>query len=233
MKKTILITGANRGIGLEFVRQLCETKDTDIIACCRDPKNAAELSRLAEHNNHISIFKLDVTDDAQIKNLAEKLQDKPLDWIINNAGVSGDQGVSAGNIDRNNFLKVLNVNCLSPLKICDSFLTNLKKGRDKLIVCISSQMGSISDNKTGRSYAYRTSKAALNCAMRSFAIDCEVEGIKVILLHPGWVQTDMGGNEALIDVQTSVSGMLRTIQAKKDSSHGDKLYTFDGKVIDW
>src|SRR5215216_6195940 len=148
--KTILITGANRGLGLEFVRQLAQD-ETTIIACCRNPQEADELSAYAEEKKNIVMEALDVRDDQQISNLVKKLHNQPIDWLINNAGITGDTGVTVGNVDRDNFLNVINTNCLSPLKISEAFLKNIEQSQDKLIVRISSQMGSIKDNVSGRS----------------------------------------------------------------------------------
>jgi short-subunit dehydrogenase len=222
-----LITGANKGIGLEFARQL-KDKGYYIIACCRNPSQAAELNKLADE-----IIKLDVTSDDDIRSLTEALNNRPIDLLVNNAGISGEQGVTVGNVNRENFINVLNVNCISVLKICDALLPNVQKSENKNILVVSSRMGSISDNEQGRSYAYRSSKAALNCAMRSFAIDVHPIGVHVMLMHPGWVKTDMGGPDGLIDVQTSVAGML--LQAEKNfaKSHAEVLYRFDGNTIAW
>lgn len=230
--KTVLITGANRGLGLEFVRQLSE-QDTKVIAACRNPTEAEELQLLARSRKNILCFKLDITNDQDILELVKKLGDQSIDWLINNAGISGTQGVTIGNIHRENFLNVLNVNCLSVLKISEALLPMLSKSQDKLIICISSSMGSISDNETGRSYAYRTSKAALNCAMRSFAIDVAQDGIKVMLLHPGWVKTRMGGPNGNIDTLTSIVGMLKVIEKYKLNSHAEQIRTYNDGVINW
>ncbi|MCL9683952.1 SDR family oxidoreductase [Legionella maioricensis] len=225
--KTALITGANRGIGLEFVRQL-KDKGYHIIGCYRNITKAKELKKLADE-----LIQLDVTHDEDIASLKKKLNDRPIDLLVNNAGISGEQGVTTGNINRDNFLDVLNVNCVSVVKLCDALLPNLQASRDKNIIVISSQMGSISDNARGRSYAYRASKAALNCTMRSFAIDVKDKGIHVMLMHPGWVKTDMGGPDALVDVQTSVAGMLEQAEKELFNSHAEKLHRFDGGVIAW
>ncbi|CEK10060.1 SDR family oxidoreductase [Legionella hackeliae] len=230
--RTVLITGSNRGLGLEFVKQLSE-QNNQIIATCRDPEKANDLKNYAKTKNNISIYPLDVTDDRQIIGLAKELKNIALDWIINNSGISGQSGVTVGNIDRDNFLQVMNVNCLSALKVSDTFLPLLLKGNEKLIVNISSAMGSISDNQWGRSYAYRASKAALNCVMRSFALDVSQEGIKVMLLNPGWVKTRMGGVEAQLDAEKSVQSMLKVIEKHKDQSHGEALRNYDDKVINW
>ncbi|BCA96246.1 hypothetical protein TUM19329_26070 [Legionella antarctica] len=128
---------------------------------------------------------------------------------------------------------MLNVNCISVVKLSDALLPNLQASMDKNIIVISSRMGSISENDRGRSYAYRTSKAALNCVMRSFAIDVKDKGVHVMLMHPGWVKTAMGGPDALIDVQTSVSGMLEQADKQLSSSHAEKLHRFDGGEIAW
>ena len=225
--KTALITGANRGIGLEFVRQL-KDKGYYVIGCCRNPAKANELKELADE-----VIELDVTKDKDITSLKQTLHNKPIDLLVNNAGIGGDQGVTVGNIERKNFLEVLNVNCISVVKLSDALLPNLQLSEDKNILAISSSMGSIADNDRGSSYAYRSSKAALNCAMRSFAIDVEAQGIHVMLIHPGWVKTDLGGPEALINVQTSVAGMLQQAERQLSISHADQLVRFDGGVIAW
>lgn len=225
--KTALITGANKGIGLEFARQL-KNDGYYIIGCCRTPSKANELKQLADE-----LVPLDVTNDNDIESLKKTLNNRPIDLLINNAGISGMPSVTVGNINRENFIEVFNVNCISVIKLSDALLPNIQASLEKNILVISSIMGSISDNEIGRSYAYRSSKAALNCAMRSFAIDVKDKGIHVMLIHPGWVKTDMGGMNAEIDVQTSVAGMLK--QAKKYflTSHAEKLYRFDGGVISW
>jgi NAD(P)-dependent dehydrogenase (short-subunit alcohol dehydrogenase family) len=222
-----LITGANRGIGLEFARQL-KNKGYYVIGCCRNPEKANELTSLANE-----VIQLDVTNENQIASLIQVLNNRPIDLLVHNAGISGDQGVTLGNIDRQNFINVFNVNCLSVVKLSDALLPNLEASKDKQILVVSSRMGSIADNDRGRSYAYRTSKAALNCVMRSFAIDVKDKGIHVMLIHPGWVKTDLGGVDALVDVQTSVEGMLEQAEKYLSKSHADKLYRFDGDLLPW
>lgn len=225
--KTALITGANKGIGLEFSRQLKE-KGYYVIGCCRNPDQADNLNKLADE-----VIKLDVTNDNDITSMAEILNNRPIDLLVNNAGTSGEQGVTVGNVNRENFINVLNVNCISVLKICDALLSNIQSSEEKNILVISSRMGSISDNEQGRSYAYRSSKAALNCAMRSYAIDVKSTGVHVMLIHPGWVKTDMGGPNGLVEVQTSVSGMLEQVEKKMSKSHAEILQRFDGETIAW
>ena len=225
--KSALITGANKGIGLEFVRQL-KNKGYYIFGCCRNPTAANELRELADE-----IIQLDVTNDNDIASLKRTLNNRPIDLLVNNAGTSGAQGVTIGNVDRENFINVLNVNCISVVKLSDALLPNIESSQEKSILVISSRMGSISDNDSGRSYAYRASKAALNSAMRSFAIDAKDKGINVMLIHPGWVKTDMGGVNGLIDVQTSVEGMIQQAEKLFPQSHAEVLQRFDGEVIAW
>ena len=225
--KNALITGANRGIGLEFVRQL-KDKGYYIFGCCRSPAKANELNELADE-----VIQLDVTNDNEFASLKQTLNNRPIDLLINNAGTSGEKGVTIGNIDRDNFIKLVNVNCIGVLKVSEALLPNLEASKEKNILVISSRMGSISDNDTGRSYAYRASKAALNCAMKSFALDVKDKGIHVMIIHPGWVKTDMGGVNGLIDVETSVSGMLKQAEKQLSQSHADILHRFDGEVIAW
>lgn len=225
MKKA-LVTGANRGLGLEFVRQL-KQKGFYVIATHRS--EGAQI--LSEHADEI--IKLDVRSDSDIQNLQLALQGKPIDLLVNNAGISGQQGVTVGNIHRDNFMDVFNVNCVGVIKLCDALLEQIKASEDKSILVVSSSMGSIAENKRGRSYAYRASKAALNCVMRSFAIDVAPQGVRVMLLHPGWVKTRMGGDKALLDTETSVRGMLEQAEQLLPQSHAQALRCYDGGVIPW
>lgn len=199
-----------------------------IIGCCRNPEKALELHDLADE-----IIQLDVTNDTEIESLKQTLRNRPIDLLVNNAGISGARGVTIGNIDRENFINLLNINCISVVKLSDALLPNLQSSEEKNILVISSRMSSISDNDSGKSYAYRASKAALNCVMRSFAIDVKDRGVHVMLIHPGWVKTDMGGINALIDVQTSVAGMLKQVDKQLFKSHAEVLHRFDGEVIAW
>lgn len=230
--KRILITGANRGIGFEFVRQLSQ-HNYQVLACYKDPEHCEDLKSFSKLNSNVQLLQLDINNDMSICGLAKELENQPLDWLIHNAGVQGEHGVTIGNIDRANFIHLMNVNCFGALKLSETLLPNLQKGRDKLIIAISSALSSISENQVGRSYAYRSSKAALNCAMRSFAQDSIQFDIKVMILNPGWVKTRIGGPKAPIDVQTSVRGMLNVIEKYKENSHAEVLRSFDDTTIPW
>ncbi|WP_367605631.1 SDR family oxidoreductase [Legionella sp. W05-934-2] len=225
--KTALVTGANKGLGLEFVKQLNQ-RGYHVIGCCRHPKKAYELEQIGGE-----VYQLDITKDSDIQALKSNLKKRPIDLLINNAGITGEQGVTVGHVYRDNFLHVLNVNCVGAILLCDALLPNLLASNDKHILVMSSSMGSISENERGRSYAYRASKSALNSVMRSFAIDVKQKGVKVMLLHPGWVKTDLGGINAITDVDVSVKGMLTQMDNYIDISHAETVRRYDGGVIAW
>jgi NAD(P)-dependent dehydrogenase (short-subunit alcohol dehydrogenase family) len=228
---TVLITGANRGLGLEFSRQYAQS-EWAVIACCRKPEQAAQLKQLAAGSS-IQIEALDVADFAQIDALSKKLTGQSLDILINNAGIYSDQRLTGfGCLDYQAWDMSFRVNVLAPVKMAEAFLGQLKRGDNKLIVSISSLMGSIADNGSGGSLLYRSSKAALNAAMKSLSIDLSRQGIGVLTLHPGWVKTDMGGANALINSEESVSGMRRLITDYRPDQSGG-FYNYRGDRLPW
>ncbi|MEE9251638.1 MAG: SDR family NAD(P)-dependent oxidoreductase, partial [Alphaproteobacteria bacterium] len=171
---TVLLTGANRGLGLEFARQYAAA-GWRVLATCRAPEKAAELSALGDG---VGLYELDVTDRARIEALAEELEGEAIDLLINNAGVYGSlKAQELGSIDLDLWIEVLRVNTLAPLKMAECFLPHLKAGKRKVIASITSRMGSIGDNDVGGHYIYRSSKAALNAAAKSLAIDLKPFGV--------------------------------------------------------
>lgn len=229
---TVLITGANRGLGLEFCRQYAEA-GWDVIACCRNIGQAQDLNRLAGQYPNIQVEKLDVVDFDQIDVLAQKLSGRSVDVLINNAGVYGDsQGHGFGQLDYRVWTETLRINTQAPIKMAEAFLPQLQHSDKKLLVSVSSLMGSIADNTSGGSILYRSSKAALNAAMKSLAIDLNKLGVGVLILHPGWVKTDMGGPDALIDANESVSGM-RAVIADFSLAQSGSFIKYDGKLMAW
>jgi NAD(P)-dependent dehydrogenase (short-subunit alcohol dehydrogenase family) len=224
----VLITGAGRGIGLEFARQYAET-GWHVHATCREPKNASELLTLP---GEVTVHKLDVTHPKQIGHLVRELEDVPIDLLINNAGVIGPRERGFGDLDYGAWEDVLRVNTLAPIRIAEAFIDNILASERKLIVSLSSVYGSIGSNNSGGSYLYRSSKAALNAAMRSLAIDLRDEGVTVVVFHPGWVRTDMGGPNASLSPQDSVAGMKALIDLLKPSQSG-RFYGYDGAEIPW
>lgn len=224
---SLLITGANRGIGLEFVKQYA-TDGWDIVACCRDPKDAKDLLAV---KGKVTVEVLDVTDYAAVDALAQKYNGRTIDLLINNAGIYGTRNPAVSIGDPDLYLKVLQVNSVAPMKVTLAFLPALKRAKQPKIATISSRMGSIGSG-SGGSYVYRASKAAINAAMHNLAIDLKGDGITCIVMHPGWVKTDMGGAGADITAETSVSGLRQTIARAQPEDTG-KFFNYDGSEIPW
>jgi NAD(P)-dependent dehydrogenase (short-subunit alcohol dehydrogenase family) len=223
---TILVTGASRGIGLEFVRQYA-AEGAEVIACCRAPANAGALTSLAErHPGHVRIVQLDVADPASISAAAQALKGQPIDILINNAGVYGPP-----EIDLDGWLDTFRVNAIAPVLVARAFRDNLKLGKDKKLVAITSVLGSTASNGGGM-YAYRSSKAALNNAMRGLSLDWAGEGIFVGILHPGWVKTDMGGPSAPVTPEQSVAG-LRARIAELGKANSGAYRDYAGAELPW
>ncbi|QWF69653.1 SDR family oxidoreductase [Methylomonas paludis] len=232
MQKTVLITGANRGLGLEFSRQYAEA-GWRVIATCRKPESAKALLALADEYSSVQIEALDVTDFAEIDGLSEQLADEVIDVLLNNAGVYGDTPEHGfGALDYQVWQTTLLINTIAPVKLAEAFLPHLERGANKLIASVSSLMGSVTDNTSGGSLVYRSSKAGLNAALKSLSIDLRSLGIGVLILHPGWVKTDMGGENALIDVEQSITGMRQVIKSFTLSQSG-QFIKYDGTIMPW
>lgn len=226
---TVLITGTNRGIGLEFAKQYAEA-GWDVLACCRNPQSANNLNTLASQYTNIKILTLDVSDFKQVDYLAFELKDTQIDVMINNAGVYPSGGLSDKEVET--WLNSFKVNSIAPLKVAMAFRPLIEKSQLKKLVTLSSKMGSIDDNTSGGSYMYRSTKTAINMIMKSLSIDLAPSGISVVTLHPGWVETDMGGPNALINTETSVRGLRQVIDDLSLSNTG-KFIAYDGKEIPW
>ena len=223
-----VVTGTNRGIGLEFVKQLT-ARGEQVDATVRDPADAAELQALVRPGVRLRIHRLDVAEDASVDAFAAQLPGGPVDVLINNAGVSGVKGGEL--IDPPDILRVLNVNAVGPLRVVRVLLSRLREGRGKKIVNLTSKLGSITEATGGR-YAYRSSKAALNMVTRLLAEDLRAEGFRTVALHPGWVQTRMGGSAAPVPPEQAVRGMLRVIDALTAEQSG-RTFDFQGHDIPW
>lgn len=226
--KTVLITGANRGIGLEFVKQYLE-QEWRVIACCREPESAVQLQTLA--CAELEVRALDVSDTDSIQALPGLLAGQTLSLFINNAGIYG-QGQSLEEVDAQEWLGVFQINTIAPLLLTRALLPLMDRTGSAKLAYLSSKMGSITENSGGGTYVYRSSKTALNQVLKSLATDLANEGFLVAALHPGWVRTDMGGPNALIDTQTSVSGMRHVIEQLGAEQNGG-FYNYDGATIPW
>lgn len=220
--KTILITGANRGIGLELVKQYL-ADDWQVIACSRHPLNLPK-------NEKLQWYSLDVTDANAIVELSNKLKNIPIDVLYNNAGVWGGQGF--GETSAEEWMNVLRVNTIAPLLMAQAFIKQLAAGKVKIIVNMSSGMASISENTDGGAYSYRSSKAALNMLTKTLAIDLKSQGITVVSMDPGWVKTDMGGKGAQITPEESVQGIRRVLKSLTPKESGSFL-SYRGNMHEW
>jgi NAD(P)-dependent dehydrogenase (short-subunit alcohol dehydrogenase family) len=229
---SVLITGANRGLGFEFARQYL-ADSWRVFATCRDPVAADQLQHLAKSSGgELTIVEMDVTDSARVREAAAQINDVAIDVIINSAGITGASGQRPGHIDYDSWARVLNVNTMGPLRVLEAFVDHIASGERKLAVSITSGMGSLADNTSGGSIAYRSSKAALNMVMRSAAIDLAPRGIACVLINPGWVKTDMGGPSATLTPQESVTAMLRLIE-KLGPAQSGKFFHYDGSEYPW
>lgn len=226
---TLFITGANRGIGLEYVKQYAE-EGWRVLASCRNPADASALQALANKHANIELHAIDIANFDQIEALGRKLIDQPIQLLINNAGIYPES--SFRTIDYAKWMEAFKVNAMSTLKLAEVFIPHLVKAGNAKLVAMTSKMGSIDDNTSGGEYIYRSSKTALNMVMKSLSIDLNKYGVSVAVLHPGWVRTDMGGPNGLIDAKTSVQGLRKVIGMLSLDNSG-KFYAYDGKEIAW
>ncbi len=225
--KQLLITGANRGIGLELTQQYL-ANGWQVFATYRQQAGSA-LDALA--CDRLTLLSLDVAQDSSILALQAKLSGVELDLIINNAGVFGRRDQSLGSVSRQEWLEVLNINSVAPLMLAQAMHHNLAAKQGAFAI-LSSRMGSIGENDGGSLYLYRSSKTAVNQVVKSLSIDLQPKHIKVLALHPGWVRTDMGGPNGSIDVQTSVNG-LRQVLAHISAADSGRFINYDGTAIAW
>lgn len=229
-RKTVLITGANRGIGLGLVSKFL-AHGHSVIATARNPDGARELWEF-EHSypSRCRILELDVLDDKSIKKLAQTLKGEAIDILINNAGYLASPGGGLADLSEVELTKSLNINTIGPVKVTQALLANLQAAATPVMVAISSKMGSLADNTGGGYFAYRMSKSALNMFVRSFAID--FPDITAVTMHPGWVKTDMGGAMAPTTIEESTTGLFKVISNLKPADSG-RFIDFCGKDVAW
>jgi len=238
---TVLVTGANRGLGLEFTRQYAAL-GWDVIACARRPDAATDLAGLAHASGgRVVVEQLDVADHGSVDAAARRVGGRAIDLLLNSAGTMGrGSRVGAGfptsrfgEIDYADWEEIFRVNVTGPMKVTEAFVDNVARSTGRRIVALSSVVGSIAGNTSGGLYAYRASKAALNAYMKSLAIDLGRErGLVVAVLHPGWVRTDMGGPRADIDAPESVAGLIKVI-AGLDAGKAGRFWRYDGRELPW
>jgi len=229
---TVLVTGASRGLGLEFVRQYL-AEGYAVTAGCRNSGTALALQQLErDSNGRLTSVELDVADSVSVKQAALRVPGSPIDILVNCAGVIGARGQTIGSLDYADWTHVLEVNVFGVARVCEAFLDRVAQSGRRLIITITSGMGSLADNTSGGSIPYRTSKAAVNMLMRSAAIDLKPRGITCVVLNPGWVKTDLGGPNAKLSPEESVGAMRRLI-AKLGPSDSGCFYNYDGREYPW
>ncbi|WP_413284812.1 SDR family oxidoreductase [Vibrio sp. MA40-2] len=226
---TILITGANRGIGLALTKNYLQL-GWQVHTTFRDSNNAHELLALMEENQSLHCHQLDVTDYQHLNVLAERLP--PIDVLVNNAGYYGPKGTEFGNTDVEEWRKVFEINSIAPLKLVEALYPRLQQAEHKKIICISSKVGSMTENTSGGGYIYRSSKAALNSVVKSLSNDLSSKGIITVALHPGWVRTEMGGPNASISTEQSTQGMITVIDSLQADNSGEFI-NYDGTRLPW
>jgi NAD(P)-dependent dehydrogenase (short-subunit alcohol dehydrogenase family) len=222
---TIMITGASRGLGLEFARQFYN-EECRVIATCRSPKDANELNAIGD----IDVHALDVTDDKSVTTLADKLRGENIDILINNAGVIGQRD-GFGRIDYDIWAETMDTNVFGPMRVAEAFRDNVMNSYKKQMIFITSRMGSITE-AVPNAYVYRSSKAALNMAVKCLSAELGEQGLIAVLFHPGHVQTDMGGQAAPVTPQKSIEGMKNQIVALTRDDNG-RFLSYDGHQIPW
>jgi NAD(P)-dependent dehydrogenase (short-subunit alcohol dehydrogenase family) len=222
---TILITGAGRGLGLELARRFVEL-GWETLGTVRDLAKGAGMPRGSQ------TFLCDVTDRASLQRLARDLKGKPIDVLFCNAGMFGTRQQGLGNVDYELWAQVMRVNVFAPMATVEALADNVAASARRQIVMMSSRMGSIGENAAGGEVVYRSSKAALNAVTRSLSIDLSARGITAIAVHPGWVQTDMGGPKATLTPAQSVAGLAQVVLGLSPDKTG-RFFNYDGTEIAW
>ena len=225
MANTYVITGCNRGLGLEFVRQLV-ARGEHVIGTARNPEGLEGYTE-----SGVKTHALDVSNIESIERFSETMSGQAIDVLINNAGV-GVHSKPFESLDFNEMEEFFATNTLGALRVFKALLPALRRGSLKKVVNLTSKMGSIGDNSSGAAYSYRVSKAGLNMATRSLAIDYRAEGFICVVVHPGWVATDMGGSGAPVTPEESISGMLGVIDGLTPEDSGEHI-DFTGARVPW
>lgn len=224
-KGVVLVTGANRGLGLEFVQQL-QAKGYELIGTARSPEKASELKATGAR-----VEQLDVADAESVAALAKRLEGESIDILINNAGILNRSDSSLDTLDFDEMNRAFQVNSLGPLRVTHALLPNLRAGKSKTVVSITSRLGSI-ELSTGGLYSYRASKTALNQINKSMSVELAPEGFTCVVMHPGWVRTDMGGQSATLSKAESISGLIKVIEGLAPENTG-QFFNYDGETLPW
>jgi len=228
---TLLITGSNRGIGLELTKEFAR-RHWQVLACCRCPETADDLQALTATSGQVSVHRLEMTDLDQIHALAGRLKGTPIDILFNNAGIYGPAQQGFGETDEAAWLETLRINSIAPLHMAEAFVEHVAASERRIIATMGSVMGSITENDSGGHYAYRTSKAAVHMVMKGLAVDLAPRGIIAVALHPGWVRTRMGGSSAPVAPTESAAGLAEVLTGL-DRAQSGRLINYQGEVLAW
>jgi NAD(P)-dependent dehydrogenase (short-subunit alcohol dehydrogenase family) len=229
---SILITGTNRGIGLELAKHYAN-KNWQVHACCRSPASATELQDAANQHTNLHLHELDTNNNEQRQSLADKLAQVPIDILFNNAGVYGNWNYQRfGKTQADEWLNAFQTNVIATMKMMEQFATHVARSEKRIIVNMSSKMGSMDDNGSGGSYIYRSCKAAVNAITMSAARDLSTHDITVIAQHPGWVRTDMGGPHGEITATTCAKNINDILEQLSIADSG-RFIDIDGSTIPW
>ena len=229
---TLLVTGTNRGLGLEATRQFSADGWT-VHACCRDPQSAADLRTLAaDAHGAVTIHRLDMDDFAAVDALASDLRGTAIDVLLNSAAIYGGSDQEFGSIDYTAWMATFRTNTLAPMKMAEAFVDHVAASERKLIVTLTSMLASIARNDLGKLHIYRTSKAATNMVMRVLAVDLATRGVTAFNIHPGWARTDMGGPTAAISPTESIAGVKRVIETAGPEQSG-AFVDYKGETWPW
>jgi NAD(P)-dependent dehydrogenase (short-subunit alcohol dehydrogenase family) len=230
--QTILITGANRGLGFAHTREFL-ARGMRVIALAREPRTALELQSFAQQfPSALQVLSYDALDPAAPARIQHEIGSTPIDLLFANAGANGAQRQQFGSVDPDAVLQLVQINALAPLKLVEALKTNIVSSQRKLVAFQSSLMGSIADNASGGHYAYRIAKTAVNMVAKTVAMDLRAESVIAVALHPGWVRTRMGGANAPVTLDTSVSGQQRLLDSLTLADTGG-FFNYDGKSLPW
>lgn len=228
---SVLVTGSNRGIGLEWCRQYA-ADGWRVFATCRRPDEAEELRELAIRHPQLSLHRLDVVQPESLAGLQMELGHEAIDVLVNNAGVYFEKYLRPESLNYDTWLQTLDVNALGPMRVAEALVEQVGRSQRRLIVNMTSHMGSIAEITAPGDYYYRSSKAALNAAMKGLSLALRERGIGVLLLHPGWVKTRMGGREAPLAPGVSVAGMRALVDQFSLDMSG-RFFRHNGSEIPW
>jgi len=229
---TALITGSNRGLGLEFARQFIAAR-CNVIATCRKPNEATKLRELSDASpGKIEIHRLDAASFDSIRQLAAEMNGRPIDYLISNAAISGNKTAPANELSETLWMDVLRANVMGPTFLAGQLADCVAASERRIMAFMTTRQAIIKDNVRGRYYMYRSSKTALNACIKNLAIDYGPRGVACIGYHPGFVQTDMGGPNGAIDARTSVTGLMRLLQTARPE-HNGRFFEYTGIELDW